>query len=369
MNGLEPYREKWREVPGGDDVDGRVFSDQLLALPDDEFLERWDSISARRAAGVVGRMAPIYRDFFSGRRILELGGGLGFDGIRFATEGALWTFADIVPSNLSVIRRLANLRGIAVDCHLIGEDLSFDALVHEYDAIVVIGSIHHVPFDIARKEAMNALSRLKVGGRWIELVYPRERWLREGSMPFSTWGTRTDGDRTPWVEWHDIEKVRYRLRPAILKTVLDFELASHSHRWLDLEYVGMGRATDPTKFIDLIGQPVILEGGNRDGWTFSGTKGAFRPIGKVDLRSSVSQLSAPLSVEIIIHITEGTVGVGLADANDQYLVDSEVVLESTLEPSTFTLRCAEPPAFMILRNRHEELGSTFTIRSARLRET
>ena len=109
MNGLEPYREKWREVPGGDDVDGRVFSDELLALPDDQFLKRWDSISARRAAGVVGRMAPIYRDFFSGRRILELGGGLGFDGIRFATEGALWTFADIVPGNLSVIRRMTRL--------------------------------------------------------------------------------------------------------------------------------------------------------------------------------------------------------------------------------------------------------------------
>lgn len=52
MSSLEPYREKWREVPGGDDVDSRVFSDNLIDLPDDQFLARWDALAARRA-GVV----------------------------------------------------------------------------------------------------------------------------------------------------------------------------------------------------------------------------------------------------------------------------------------------------------------------------
>jgi hypothetical protein len=45
-------------------------------------------------------------------------------------------------------------------------------LTADYDSIFVIGSVHHVPFDVARKEAANAISRLKIGGRWIELVYP-----------------------------------------------------------------------------------------------------------------------------------------------------------------------------------------------------
>lgn len=368
MSALDRFREKWREVPGGDDVDHRVFSDDLLSLPDEEFLARWDSISARRAAGVVGRMEPLYRDFFRGRRVLELGGGLGFDGLRFAAQGAHWTFADIVPSNLSVIRRIAALKGIAVECHLIGEDLSFEALRPDYDAIIVIGSIHHIPFDIARSEALNALSRLKVGGRWIELVYPRERWLREGSMPFDTWGTRTDGERTPWVEWHDIEKVRRRLYPAILTTVLDFELASNSHRWLDLRYTGMGRTVDPTKFVDVVGQPVVLEGGNRNGWAFSGSKGAFRPIGRVDLRPLLTNLNAPFAVDLILHINEGIVGVGLVDTNNQYLADTEVILESTPDPRFVTLRSAETPSFLVFRNRHEDHGSTFVVRSARLRE-
>lgn len=368
MSALERYREKWREVPGGDDVDHRVFSDDLLGLSDDQFLAKWDSISARRAAGVVGRMEPLYREFFRGRKVLELGGGLGFDGMRFATQGAHWTFADIVPGNLNAIRRVSALKGIPVECHLIGEDLSFEALQRDYDAIVVIGSIHHVPFDIARKEGLNALSRLKVGGRWIELVYPRERWRREGSMSFDTWGTRTDGERTPWAEWHDIEKVRRRLHPAILKTVLDFELASNSHRWLDLLYDGMGRTIDPTKFVDLVGQPVVLDGGGRDGWIFSGPRGAFHPIGRVDLRPLVANLDPPFAVDLILHINEGIIGVGLVDANNQYLADTEVILESEPDPRFVTLRCTETPAFLVYRNRHENRDSAFVVRSARLSE-
>jgi hypothetical protein len=369
MSSLEPYREKWREVPGGDDVDSRVFSDDLIDLPDDQFLARWDALAARRAAGVVGRMDPLYRDFFKGRHVLELGGGLGFDGMRFAAQGAHWTFADIVPGNLKAIRRAAALKGIAVETHLVGDDLSFDMLPTDYDAIFVIGSIHHVPFDIARKEALNALSRLKVGGRWIELVYPQERWLREGSMPFDTWGTRTDGERTPWVEWHDIEKVRRRLHPAILKTVLDCELASHNFRWIDLEYAGMGRTIDPTKFIDLMGQPVVLDGGHREGWAFTGLKGAFHPIGRVDLRALLSTLHGPFSIELSLRITEGTVGVGLVDTDNQYLADTEVVLESTSDVRFVTLRCTEAPAFLVFRSRHENRDSAFVVHSARLRKS
>jgi SAM-dependent methyltransferase len=197
MQALDRYREKWREVPSG--AEGRVFGDSILELDDERFLAYWSGMATKRTASVVGGLYPLYRDHFAGRRVLELGGGLGFDGMHYAGHGAQWTFADIVPSNLAAIRRAAKLKGVDVATHQIGDDLSFDAL-DEFDAIMVIGSIHHVPFDIARREAVEALRHLRVGGRWIELVYPRERWLREGSMPADRWGTRTDGERTPWAD-------------------------------------------------------------------------------------------------------------------------------------------------------------------------
>src|SRR5437899_9129928 len=267
---LARYREKWREAPRGSDMDGRVFSTDLLALADVELLAAWNAMAVRRYAGEIGWLAPLYADSFRSRRVLELGSGLGFDGLRFVEAGASWTFADIVPDNLAVIRRVARLKGLEgrVRFHLIGDDLSFAGLPDDYDAIWVFGSIHHVPFEMARREALAALGHLKPGGRWMELVYPRERWLREGAPPFEQWGKLTDGERTPWAEWHDVEKVRRRLFPAPLRTVLDFEFCAQNYRWLDLRYASERPfrladfdLTALSVSCDLLQEPIVREAG------------------------------------------------------------------------------------------------------------
>ena len=59
MAALGPYREKWREAPQGSDTDGRVFSSELLSLPDDGLLARWEAMAARRATGELGWLAPL----------------------------------------------------------------------------------------------------------------------------------------------------------------------------------------------------------------------------------------------------------------------------------------------------------------------
>lgn len=235
MDVLAPYREKWREVPGGDDVDDRRFSSDLLAMPDADFLALWEAQSAQRVSGVLGWIGPLYRDHFAGRRVLELGSGMGLDGLRFASQGAHWTFADIAPDNLKVIERVARLKGLNIATHLIGDDLSFAALPGEFDAVLACGSVHHVPFEIARRECLNALGKLKPDARWLELVYPKERWLKEGSQPFDQWGKATDGDRTPWAEWYDADKIRQRLAPAELTTILDFNFCDNNYRWVDFQ--------------------------------------------------------------------------------------------------------------------------------------
>ncbi|MCW5736999.1 MAG: class I SAM-dependent methyltransferase [Enhydrobacter sp.] len=138
--------------------------------------------------------------------------------MRFAARGARWTCADIVADNLALIGGVAALKGLGgrIETHLIDDDLSFAGLAHGYDVIWVFGSIHHVPFETTRREALAALALMKPGGRWMELVYPRKRWLREGALPFAEWGRLTDGERTPWAVWHDMEKVRRRWRPPAL---------------------------------------------------------------------------------------------------------------------------------------------------------
>jgi hypothetical protein len=380
---LDRYREKWREAPRGSDMDGRVFSTGLLALSDAELLATWDAMAARRYGGEIGWLGPLYSDTFRDRQVLELGSGLGFDGLRFVAGGAAWTFADIVSDNLAVIRRIARLKGLEsqVRFHLIGDDLSFAGLPDDYDAIWVFGSIHHVPFEMARREAVDALGHLKPGGRWMELVYPRERWLREGAPPFEQWGKLTDGERTPWAEWHDLEKVRRRLFPAPLRAVLDFEFCAQNYRWLDLRYA----ADRPFRLADfalkalqvscdLLKQPIVREAGRALPWrgnSFICPAGLFARAAYLDLAGSLQRMDAApgVAVDLEVGVSRGSVGIGLTDHGEAYLPAAEAVVDAAPDTRLVTLRAVDTarPARLVFRNMRAGERSAFSLRSAILR--
>jgi SAM-dependent methyltransferase len=380
---LAQYREKWREAPRGSDMDGRVFSTDLLALGDAELLAAWEAMAARRYGGEIGWLGPLYGDAFRDRSVLELGSGLGFDGLRFVEQGANWTFADIVPDNLAVIRRVAGLKGLQsrVRVHLIGDDLSFAALPADYDAIWVFGSIHHVPFEIARREALDALGHLKPGGRWMELVYPRERWLREGAPPFDQWGKLTDGERTPWAEWHDIEKVRRRLFPAPLRTVLDFDFCAQNYRWLDLRYVGERQfrleefdleALSVT--CDLLREPMLREGRRGLPWrgrSFTCSEGLFARAASIELAQALATLGKVpgVAIDLEIRVSRGSLGVGLVSSSDAYLPAGEAVVDAGPDVRLVTLRAVdgESAARLVFRNLRAGERSAFLVSSAVLR--
>jgi SAM-dependent methyltransferase len=381
---LARYREKWREAPRGSDMDGRVFSTDLLARADPDLLSAWDAMAARRYAGEIGWLAPLYADSFRGRQVLELGSGLGFDGLRFAEAGAAWTFADIVPDNLAVIRRVAGLKGLEgrVRFHLIGDDLSFAGLPADYDAIWVFGSIHHVPFEIARREALAALGHLKPGGRWMELVYPRERWLREGAPPFEQWGKLTDGDRTPWAEWHDVEKVRRRLFPAPLRTVLDFEFCAQNYRWFDLRYAAERpfRVADYdlkalSTSCDLLGEPIAREAGRTRlpwrGSSFTCPEGLFARAASIDLAKPLQRLGKVpgVAVDLEVRVSRGSVGIGLVAGNEAYLPAAEAVIDAGPDTRLVTLRAVDGDnaARLVFRNLRAGERSAFSLQSAVLR--
>jgi hypothetical protein len=381
---LASYREKWREAPRGSDTDGRIFSTELLAMPDEAFLAAWQAMAARRYAGELGWLGTLYFDTFRGKQVVELGSGLGFDGIRFIEHGAEWTFCDIVPDNLAVIRRVASLKGLEgrARFHAIGDDLSFAALPSAYDAIWVFGSIHHVPFEVARREALDLLGHLKPGGRWMELVYPRERWLREGAPPFDQWGKVTDGERTPWAEWHDIEKVRRRLFPAPLRTVLDFEFCAHNYRWFDLVYTA-DRPFRPDDYdlqllsqkVDLLAVPLRLEPGTRRRWLGEGIvcpAGLFARAATIDLEGPVRALSGALpgvAIDIECRVSRGAVGIGLIDGDGAYLPGAESSVEEGPDSRLVALRAVGTglPSKLVVRNLRAAGRSTFTLVNASLR--
>ena len=55
------------------------------------------------------------------------------------------------------------------------------------------GSHIRLPFEFAKRECAAILRHLKQGGRWIELAYSRQRWVRDGPC-LKIWGNTTDGE-------------------------------------------------------------------------------------------------------------------------------------------------------------------------------
>lgn len=229
-------RTKWGEVPGGEQT--RVRSESWLRLSDNELLRFWSDAlrdsSVGDAYSVRGWYHTLYSDVFHGKKVLEIGSGLGFDGITFAAHGAAWTFVDIVQTNLEVVERLCKLKGLTNVrfCYL--EDLhSLAGLPNDYAAIYAQGSLINLPVEATRAEAQALLKHLPIGGRWIELAYPRRRWVHDGRMSFDKWGKKTDGG-APWVEWHDLKKIRDFLAPAQFDVVFTLDFHKYDFNWFDL---------------------------------------------------------------------------------------------------------------------------------------
>jgi len=183
-------RQKWKEVPAG--LVDRVDTGKVLTLSDWELRDYWEGVWHESTSGaayaVRGWYQEQYRDMFRGKRVLEIGSGCGIDGVDFIRNGAKWYFADIVPGNLKLIRRILDAFGLDCEGMTYIEDLtSLDKIPDGFDFIYCQGSMINVPFAVARRETLQLVSHLRPGGRWVERCYPRERWAREGGLPFANW--------------------------------------------------------------------------------------------------------------------------------------------------------------------------------------
>jgi 2-polyprenyl-3-methyl-5-hydroxy-6-metoxy-1,4-benzoquinol methylase len=237
---FEALRLKWNEVPVG--LAGRRKTADLLEL-DDQRLERLWTETHREATTGAGYAArgwyqQLYGDVLRGKKVLDVGSGFGIDGLTFARMGAAMTFLDIAETNLQALKRLCGIFRIENANFFYLQDLnSLDGLANDFDVIWCQGSMLHVPFEFARREAQRLLQHLRIGGRWVELTYPPQRWEREGRLPFDKWGRCTDGAATPWAQWYDLERVLARLAPAEFEVVLSFNFHNDDFNWFDLHRI------------------------------------------------------------------------------------------------------------------------------------
>jgi 2-polyprenyl-3-methyl-5-hydroxy-6-metoxy-1,4-benzoquinol methylase len=93
---------------------------------------------------------PAFADFgrWSGKRVLEIGCGIGTDTINFARAGACVTAVDLSPQSLALARQRAGMFGLADRIEFVEADaerLSSRVRPEPYDLVYSFGVIHHSP--------------------------------------------------------------------------------------------------------------------------------------------------------------------------------------------------------------------------------
>ncbi len=229
--------DKWHEIPMT--LVERGSSIDQMRLPDAEFLGWWNALEKEMLSQqIIYWTVEVYRDFVRGKKIIEVGPGAGVISIQFLREGANITFMDVAEPNLMLINRVCQLKGIKGASFLTIRNFSDPMKVaNDYDAVFAFGSLHHTPSEIAKPEFEALASRIKIGGRFVALTYPKERWIKEGSKPFSEWGKGTDGERTPWAEWYDADKFLAQLAPYGFRTLMTFNLRDDACNWFDFQRI------------------------------------------------------------------------------------------------------------------------------------
>jgi len=114
-------------------------------------------------------------DEWKGKKVLEIGCGLGTAAQSFAEAGAIYTGIDISEKSLDLARKRFDIFGLEGTFYKAnGEDISSVVPVEEYDLVYSFGVIHHTsnPKNVLSeiKKYMNKDSALRI------MLYAKDSW-------------------------------------------------------------------------------------------------------------------------------------------------------------------------------------------------
>ena len=119
---------------------------------------------------------------WAGKRVLEIGCGIGIDTVNFARAGAKVTGVDLSKESLQVARKRAEHAKVTIDFRLMNaENLEWAAAFNPryaaylgFDLIYAFGSIHHSPDP--KQIIIGARKQIKNGGTLKIMVYNKYSW-------------------------------------------------------------------------------------------------------------------------------------------------------------------------------------------------
>ena len=139
--------------------------------------EYFDEVEARKY--FVEPHIPAFADFerWRGKRVLEVGCGIGTDSINFARAGAQLTAVDLSSESLRIAAERADVMGVADRIEFIqanAEELTARLTGEPYDLVYSFGVVHHTPRPNLALAAMRALT--VPGGTLKLMVYHHRSW-------------------------------------------------------------------------------------------------------------------------------------------------------------------------------------------------
>ena len=139
--------------------------------------EYFDEVEARKY--FVEPHIPRFAEFerWRGKKVLEIGCGIGTDTVNFARHGALVTAVDLSPQSLDLARRRVEVYGLQDQVRFYSgsaEELSSFVPVEAYDLIYSFGVIHHTPHP---ERVVQQMRQYAKPGTVVKLmVYYRPSW-------------------------------------------------------------------------------------------------------------------------------------------------------------------------------------------------
>ncbi|QDZ23411.1 hypothetical protein HOP50_10g59500 [Chloropicon primus] len=233
----------------------RTLGDQeLLELEDETFNVIFDTYQKRAAKQ---QMWPymLYAQSLKRSNVLVVGGGMTqFEPLVMVNSGVNVTVVDSNLNNLKLLNRIADSSQINKNLlHLVYVPNleGLDELKTEYDVILALDSLTKAPTELLEDVYFVLLSKLRLGGRWIQLAPSKSRYMSEGSPSYKDFAqiyNRHLGvpEETVWYEWLDIPKLMKILAPtkSRFQIIFDGELGSNpvqfpdNFQLIDLLYLG-----------------------------------------------------------------------------------------------------------------------------------
>jgi 2-polyprenyl-3-methyl-5-hydroxy-6-metoxy-1,4-benzoquinol methylase len=139
--------------------------------------EYFDEVEARKYFVEPHIRAFAEFERWRGKRVLEVGCGIGTDSINFARAGAQLTAVDLSSESLRIAAERADVMGVADRMEFVqanAEELTARLTGEPYDLVYSFGVVHHTPRPNLALAAMRALT--VPGGTLKLMVYHRRSW-------------------------------------------------------------------------------------------------------------------------------------------------------------------------------------------------